>query len=401
MNQTATDQKTRSLLILFMSVYFTSYVTRLNYGAVISEISRQEQILKSTASLALTGSAVTYGLGQLLSGYMGDKIQPKNVMLAGLVTTILMNISMAFCTNPYQMAVVWSINGLAQAFMWPPLIKNMSSVFTEEEYKKAVILVSWGSSLGTVMVYLLSPLFIHLGGWRLVFLASALLASVMAVIWYIECPVISLNAGVSEETGAQAAFPWSLMMAGILAVIVLQGYLRDGVATWLPSLIFETFNLSTNISILTGIVFPMFNILIYYMVLLIYRKAIRNELALSGLFFIIGAVFAVLLALLREKNIALTVITSSMVIAAMHGVNLIMISMLPRQFSKFKRISLISGLFNSFTYLGSALSAFGMAAYIERFGWKSMVFFWGAVALTGGGISLALVKKWRRFSCQV
>lgn len=116
------------------------------------------------------------------------------------------------------------------------------------------------------------------------------------------------------------------------------------------------------------------------MVLLIYRKAIRNELALSGLFFIIGAVFAVLLALLREKNIALTVITSSMVIAAMHGVNLIMISMLPRQFSKFKRISLISGLFNSFTYLGSALSAFGMAAYIEGFGWKSMVFFWGAVA---------------------
>lgn len=396
MNQAATKHKAHHLMLLFTSVYFISYVTRINYGAIISEISIQEQILKSTASFALTGNSVAYGLGQLLSGYIGDRIQPKKVIFTGLIITIMMNAAITFCINPYQMAVVWSINGLAQAFMWPPLVKIMSSVFSEEDYKKATVFVSWGSSLGTVMVYLTSPLIIYLGGWRSVFIVCAFLAMIMAIVWLIKCPTISLVAGIETESDAPTAFPWSFTIVGILIAIVLQGYLRDGVATWIPSLTLETFHLSTNISILTGIVFPLFSILIYYIVSVIYRKAIQNELVLGGLLFIISAISALSLAMLREKSIALTVFTSSMITAGMHGVNLMLVCMLPRYFLKYGRISLISGLFNSFTYLGSAISAFSMAAYTEHFGWSSMAYFWAAIALTGGSICLILANRWKK-----
>lgn len=397
MSQTGIKQKTGHLMLLFMFIYFISYVTRINYGAVISEIITREGILKSTASLALTGSAVAYGLGQLLSGYMGDKIQPKKMIFAGLIITILMNVAIPFCSNPYQMTVAWSINGLAQAFMWPPLIKIMTNVFSEEDYKKAVVFVSWGSSLGTIMVYLTAPLLIYLGGWRSVFIISAMAALIMALIWMLKCPTITLHGEKTTEAETQAAFPWSFMLVGILIAIVLQGYLRDGVATWMPSLISETFHLSTNISILTGVIFPVFSIFIFYIVSGIYRKAIRNELVLAGLIFFIGTVSALVLALFRHTNTALTIAMSSLLIGSMHGVNLMLICMVPRYFAKYGRISLISGLFNSFTYLGSAISAYGMAAYTERFGWSSMAFFWAAIALTGGSICFALAKKWRKF----
>ena len=43
--------KRKALMLLFTLVYFTSYVTRINYAAIISEIIRSEGIPKSTASL--------------------------------------------------------------------------------------------------------------------------------------------------------------------------------------------------------------------------------------------------------------------------------------------------------------------------------------------------------------
>ena len=65
---------------------------------------------------------------------------------------------------------------------------------------------------------------------------------------------------------------------------------------------FETFNLSVNISIFSGIVFPMFSIAVFYIVTWIYRKRVHNELYLAGLIFCVGAVSALLLALFREKT---------------------------------------------------------------------------------------------------
>lgn len=390
-------RKTHFFMALFTFVYFTSYVTRINFGAVIAEIIQSEGILKSTASLAVTGSAVFYGCGQLLSGWLGDKIQPKRMISIGFITTILMNLSIPLCKNPYQMTVCWSINGLAQAFMWPPLVKIMTNVFSVEDYKKAVMLVSWGSSFGTIAVYLTAPLLITLSGWRAVFVACASAAAVMEIIWLFKCPKITLDAKTVKKKEGGRTFPWSFMIVGIIVAIILQGFLRDGVSTWMPSLISETFNLSVNISIFSGIVFPMFSIAVFYIVTWIYRKRVHNELYLAGLIFCVGAVSALLLALFREKNPVLTVVLISLLIGTMHGVNLMLICLVPSHYEKFGRISLVSGMFNSFTYLGSAVSAYGMAAYTEQFGWRSMIFFWGAVALAGGLICLALTKKWRAF----
>ena len=49
-------------------------------------------------------------------------------------------------------------------------------------------------------------------------------------------------------------------MALVMVAIVLQGALRDGVTTWMPSFISETFHLSSEVSILSGVCLPLFAI---------------------------------------------------------------------------------------------------------------------------------------------
>lgn len=62
----------RQIIVMYifaMSVYFMSYITRVNYSTVLVEISSAENISRSLLALPLTASFITYGLGQIISGF--------------------------------------------------------------------------------------------------------------------------------------------------------------------------------------------------------------------------------------------------------------------------------------------------------------------------------------------
>ena len=190
-------QSVFSFSLLLTAVYFISYLTRINHGAVISEIVAAEGIRKSVA----TGSAMTYGAGQLFSGCLGDRIEPRRMVCCGLCITILANLSIPMCHTVAPMAAVWTVNGFAQSLMWPPLVRLMSSLLSAEDYQRTCVQVSGGSALGTA-VYLISPLLIRLSGWRSVFTACAAAAVVMLLVWLRRCPRLSEKASQADTAEA-------------------------------------------------------------------------------------------------------------------------------------------------------------------------------------------------------
>ena len=142
--------------------------------------------------MALTGSFITYGAGQLVSGVLGDHISPKKLIFLGLSLTVLMNLCIPFCRNPYQMLVVWCFNGFAQSFLWPPLISFC--------------------------------------GWRTVFFFSAICGIIMILVWNRYCedaPVISIENASIQGSSQKNSFLSPLLLC-IMLTSVLQGMLRDG-----------------------------------------------------------------------------------------------------------------------------------------------------------------------------
>ena len=55
---------------------------------------------------------------------------------------------------------------------------------------------------------------------------------------------------------------------------------------------------------------------------------------------------------------------------------------------------MISGLLNACTYIGSALSMYGVALIADRFGWTVTESLWCGVALLGTLCAAACVPKW-------
>lgn len=382
--------------LFFMALYMISYITRINYGAVISEIVSAEGVLKSDASLALTAASITYGIGQLFSGFLGDKINPKKIIFIGLLLTISMNIAMPFCGSTHIMTIVWGINGLAQAFMWPPLVKIMTSVFTHEDYTKACMYVSYGSSLGTMFVYAISPLCILLSGWKSIFFLSAALAAVMAAAWVKLCPSPQIekkqkNASIEYE---KKKMPLSIIIfiAFTMLIIGLQGILRDGVQTWMPSYVSETFNLNNKIAILTGIVLPVFSILITKLTATLYARLVHNEMTLASVLFAIAAAVSLIMFLTNGISPVLSVSLSALLSGCTHGINWMMTSLMPPKFEHYGKISFMSGLLNFSTYVGSAISMYGIALFSEKAGWNATLCLWAGIAFIACVICFALKK---------
>lgn len=395
----------RRLTLLCAAVYFCSYLTRLDYGAVMVEMVRAEGFSRVDASAALTGLFITYGFGQLISGYLGDRVRPQLLIFFGLIACGLMNLLIPFCPSPAWMTVVWSVNGLAQAMMWPPLVRIMSQHMTESEYKVATVHVSWGSSLGTIVIYLMIPLLLKVSSWRGVFYCAAAVGMGMAAFWMARYGRVEHTLPLQEQAapadepgdagksggGLRALMP---LLAIMMGVIICQGTLRDGITTWMPTYLADTYHMESGKSILTGVLLPLFGMVCYQIVLWMNRKLVKNELQCAAIIFGVGLVSLLALRLLHAHSFALSVLILAFAVASMHGVNLIMTCMTPKYLAGSGKISMISGLLNACTYIGSALSMYGVALIADRFGWTVTESLWCAVALLGTLCAAACVPKW-------
>ena len=397
MNQLQTKQQVNRLAWLFAVTYMVSYITRINYGAIVSEMEAAMQISKSQISMALTGSFITYGIGQIVSGIFGDRFSPKKLVFCGLIITSCMNLLLPVCQTPYQMLGVWCINGLAQAFLWPPLVRLMAVLLSQKDYNRVTVKVTCGSSVGTIIVYLLSPLLIYLFNWKAVFFFSAICGVVMAFVWnrfsYDVEPVSREPvASLEKERKSKLFCPF---MIGIMVAIVFQGMLRDGVTTWMPSYMAETYNINNVISILTGVAIPIFGILCLKITSGLYARVFTDPLLCAGALFGVGALSTLGLCLFNGHNAALSVVMSAIFIGCMHGVNLMLIGIVPSFFKKYGNVATASGVLNFCTYIGSAASTYGIAILSEELGWNKTLFIWLLIAAVGTAVCFICVRPWR------
>ncbi len=395
--------------LLCCLVYFCGYFNRLDYAAALTAIIQDTGITRSAASVAVTGIFITYGAGQLLSGLLGDRFSPRFIITAGLIGTAACNVAMTLPVGVAVMTAVWCVNGVFQAMLWPPMVRAMAERFSPDEYRRACAWVSAAASVATVLIYLLVPACLALGSWRWAFVFSAVFAVAVAAVWATQYAKFSVRSPAPEEEAAAAPEPASdgahpsllrlLLASGLplaLSAIALQGILRDGVLTWVPEYVKSEFHLDAGASILSTVILPLFSIFSVFAATALLR-AVRSETLAGGLCFGVGAAAATVLALCRPGSIAVTLVLMALIVGAMHGVNMILTCHMPAHFAAVGAVSGISGLVNMFTYLGSAVSAYGIAACSERFGWGFTLTAWMVVAWAGTAACLFVTPQWHRF----
>ena len=408
------------LTVLFIAAcwmaYSFSYIGRLNFSASMADMTSSGVLLKSQAGAVTTGFFICYGCGQFLSGMLGDRINPRYLVFAGLVCSSLINFGIAMGPPLWFMIVLWSLNGFAQSLLWAPICKIVSDRVSSNRRQKACTALATTMAGGPLMAYILSALLINAYGWKAAFISGSSATLLAAVVWITVTTKIEHEADKNgiveeievkhEEEGEEVPHEeiptglWQLLCVSGLTILALvggvQGVLKDCMSTWVPTFIEDMFNMGSVISILTGAFLPIFGFFGPIFTNKLMMKT-RDELSSLFILFLISSGCLAMLALFGRFSIAISIVALALTYACSLGQNMILIGTLPMYFSKLGKVSTITGTMNALCYVTTAAVSWIVGVLVDRTGWTIVMAGWFVLSALAAVGTLFAKRRWNKF----
>ena len=408
------------LTVLFIAAcwmaYSFSYIGRLNFSASMADMTSSGVLLKSQAGAVTTGFFICYGCGQFLSGMLGDRINPRYLVFAGLVCSSLINFGIAMGPPLWFMIVLWSLNGFAQSLLWAPICKIVSDRVSSNRRQKACTALATTMAGGTLMAYILSAVLINAFGWKAAFIIGSSATLLAAVVWITVTTKIEHEADKNgiveeievkhEEEGEEVPHEeiptglWQLLCVSGLTILALvggvQGVLKDCMSTWVPTFIEDMFNMGSVISILTGAFLPIFGFFGPIFTNKLMMKT-RDELSSLFILFLISSGCLAMLVLFGRFSIAISIVALALTYACSLGQNMILIGTLPMYFSKLGKVSTITGTMNALCYVTTAAVSWIVGVLVDRTGWTIVMAGWFVLSALAAVGTLFAKRRWNKF----
>ena len=395
-----------SIFIICWIAYFSTYIGRLNYSAAMTQMIDEAFVSKVQGGLIGTAFFACYGVGQFFNGFIGDRVSPFKMIFGGIVFSGLSNLCMAISPSIGFMYLIWGVNGLAQSMIWSPIMRIFSQLLPIERRFKACVHINSTVAIGTLCAYLLSTLLLGISSWKSVFVVAGIFLFLVSILWggYAlknrQQFVLEESIVEDKKTEKSTGLVPILIASGVFMMLVptaIHGMLKDGITSWFPSYLVENHNLMPTISVLLTTILPLFNLTGAYFASWLNNKLNRRDLQTAGFMFFLSGLSLALLAIFGETSIILAISLTAIATSCMFGVNAIMVSILPMYFGNIGLASTVTGILNSATYIGCAISMGLFGMMIDSYSWFITIVVWSLLAICGGVICLTLIKKWNSY----
>ena len=382
-----TLSKKSSNLIIFLSwaAYTVAYIGRLNFNSFIEPI--RTQLGSTKTELGLVGSFFffAYGLGQLVHGILSKKYNTRFSVAIALVGSACVNLAMASCTDASMMKYIWLLNGVFQSILWSSVIKTLSKKLSDDMLTKAIVVMSTPPAVGTFIVYGSAALMSSAGAsFRWMFIIPAALLVVVGTVWFI---VLGRLEGEREtpaetktddkETGRVKPTPAFFgVMTAIFIAAVANGFIKDGVTTWTPSILKENYGMNESLSIFVTVALPLIAIFGAWFSTALFEK-IKSSSSVNMMLYAVETAVLIGVFLLASKvsgkgSPVLLILLFGVSAMMMAAVNNVITSILPMFMRDSMNAGLLAGVFDTFCYVGSTLSTTLLGFIADRGSWNGV-----------------------------
>lgn len=403
-------KKSKLIVAAMWVLYCASYFIRTCYAATIASLAEEGIYSKGEIGLIGTAFFICYGVGQLISGLIGDKINPFFMVMFGSVLGAVCCFLMPAAGSLGVLIGVWAANGLFQSMLWSPILRVFSETIDESLSKKAILNIALSLPVGTVLAYLMSSMIIKYLNWKYVFIfgGSVVVIAVLFAGFAIFCsekdiekvPVIQKQNAEAHNNVNKKGLAAVAVSSGLLFIMIpsfLHGMMRDGITNWVPAMISEVYGVSTSFSVFVTIALPIFNAFGAYLVTPLYKKLGENEMKTAGVTGFAALVPLLIMLFMNKLPVYVIIVLLAVTTSVMYALNYLIISLVPVRFSKFGFTSGISGILNSGAHIGCALSSYGFGAISEKAGWSAVIIVWIVSSVLITVFSFASNKRWSRF----
>lgn len=389
------ENKLNLIFNLCWIVYFTSYLGRYNFSAVMPVLIDENIITAVQAGSINMIYFVLYGIGQIINGFFGDQISSKKMITIGLISTTLCNLAFTLINSYSLMLIIWGINGFAQSILWPPIIKIFSTQFTPSEQKEAGIKIASSSSFGIIGSFILAAISIHFLNWRFVFIIPSIILITIMFLWNIKYIPLNVEKKSTSQKKLVINSKFILLITIIGIPILIHGILKDGVASWIPTYFFSVFKTSPSFSIILSLSVPICNLI--GMFLTSYLNRIFKEKEFFSITILYSLLSIIIFGFYKfgVNNIVISCVCFSLIAILIMSLNIIFINLIPLYFKG--KVSFISGIFNSITYIGSGFASLLIGILIVKWNWEITILSWTILSLLALLFCLILQKKDLKF----
>jgi OPA family glycerol-3-phosphate transporter-like MFS transporter len=287
--------------------------------------------------------------------------------------------------------------------LWPCLIGLLGKTLKKEDMAKASMVMGTTVATGTLVIYALSSLFALIDSFKLAFFTPAIVVPIVALVWLFSFEKLTKKtegddgsldemAGVKEEKiqkgEGQGLVEKKKMPKDILMMICVMGVfavatnlVADGLTTWVPSILKETYGLDDSLSILLTLCLPLLAIFGNMFALKLYKRTNNFVASCATLFFFAGLLILAIIGLLSTQIFILTILCFAFVRFLAGSSNSTITSITPLFLKGKVEPGRIAGLLNGCCYAGSTISSYGLGVIADQHGWNSVFYLLFAVCL--------------------
>lgn len=385
------DKNSLNLIFLAWLVYTVSYLGKVNYSANITQVIDFYNVTKAEAGTVPTFFFFAYGIGQVVNGALCKRYNIKWAVFASLALSGGINLVIAVITDFSVVKWLWLFNGFLLSILWPTLIRLLSEKLSGDMLGKSSVIMGTTVAFGTFVIYALSALYVALGNFKLAFYTAAFVQISVSVVWLLafdktveatEKQVVEKEVDETEEKTVVNKHCILVMICVLCFCAVGVNLVKDGLVTWIPSILKEEGSMPDSLSILLTLFLPVVAIFGNAFALAVHKKVSNYVTHCLAVFAAMAVIIFCVICVLPQKLILVMLLGLVIVSLLASSLNSLITSIFPMFMRGQVNSGKVAGVLNGFCYLGSTASSYGLGAVADLYGWTAV--FWcllGACAL--------------------
>lgn len=375
--------------------YLAVYIARNILGALSPQMIESGDFTTENVGTLSSVYFITYAVGQLINGIIGDKIKAKYMISLGLILSGICNYTFSLFSESFTAVYIsYSLMGFFLSMIYGPMTKVVSENTDLLYATRCSIGYNFASFLGSPVAGVLAAVLL----WQMAFYVSGSMLIVMGIICLLLFTAFEKK-GVVEynkfEAQRKAGGGIKLLIKRDIIrftlVSVLTGVIRTTVVFWLPTYISQYLGFSTSTSAMLFTVTTLFISAAAFVSIYVYEKLGHNMNLTIILSFIISSVGFLGAFLFKQPvlNIGFMIIA---IFAANCAASMLWSRYCP-SLSDTGMVSSATGYLDFMSYMAASISSTLFANAVADIGWSWLIIIWFLLMAIGVVIMLPF-KKW-------
>jgi OPA family glycerol-3-phosphate transporter-like MFS transporter len=341
---------------------------------------------------------ISYAVGQLLNGLIGDKIKARYMISLGLLLAGVTNFIFSRVAENIALAqVAYALTGFFLAMIYGPMTKVVAENTEPHHATRCSLGYTFSSFFGSPLAGVFAAAF----AWQSVFAFSSAILVAMAIVCFISFLVMEKRGVVrynryspqKTETGKSQSvkrlIEHQIIKFSIISIVT--GVVRTSVVFWLPKYINEYLKFSSTEAELLFSVCTLVIALAAFIAVFVYERAKRNMDFTMLLFFSLSALFFAGLYFIHHKYVNLVLIVLAILCSNASA------SMLWSKYCPSLRdtgvVSGATGFLDFLSYTGAAIATKVFAGAVGTIGWGNLILIWLGLVVIGVIVTLPFTWK--------